>query len=121
MSDMEIKEFLKANPLINVGRLERSLGIPHGVIRVNSERKIPEKYRELIIESLGNYNPIKSHVVVEKEIVPPMPVKMDSGYVLRKVSKLGIGEHAYVLGKMENGLFKRKDDIADGSMVILKE
>jgi hypothetical protein len=118
---MEIKEFLKSHPFINAYSVEKALGIPVGTIRVNSERPIPEKYRAMIIESLNNYVPIREHVVVPVEKMPPMPVVEAKGrrLVVKRVTKVGIGEHAYIFGKMENGIFKRDNDIQDGASVVL--
>ena len=120
---MNAKEILKGMPLISISRMETSLGIPRGTIRLNNGRKIPEKYQQLIIESLSNYSPIHTHVVVEEK--EEMPLIMDKiefipvgkQYVVKRISKLGIGEHAYFFGKMENGIFKRDNDIPDGSIV----
>jgi len=118
---MEIKEFFRSNPLIKPSAIEKALGIPHGTIRLNVERKIPEKYERLIIESLSRYEAIKTHVVVKEEKFAPVPAEMPTGkkYVVRRVSKLGIGEHAYIFGKMEGGIFMRDNDIPDGREVIL--
>jgi hypothetical protein len=116
---MDIKEFLRENPLIRPSSIEKALGIPHGTIRLNNERGIPEKYQRLIIESLSNYTAIKEHVVVKE--VTPIPVKMGKEYVVKRVTRLGIGEHAYFIGKHDGALFKRENDIEDGSVVILKE
>jgi hypothetical protein len=120
---MDIKEFLKEFPLISPGSIESSLGIPHGTIRLNSDKPIPEKYRELIIESLDRYVAIRKVVVEEsiqeKVVVSEIKSKTGKEYVVRRINKLGIGEHAYVFGKMENGIFKRDNDIPDGSIVII--
>jgi hypothetical protein len=116
---MEIKEFLKSHPLINPYSVEKALGIPTGTIRLNSDRKIPEKYQRLIIESLANYNPIKTHVVekVPEIVFKPTPTGRD--LVVKRVYKLGIGEFAFIFGKMENGIFKRDNDIQDGTKITV--
>jgi hypothetical protein len=116
---MEIKEFLKSHPLINPYSVEKALGIPTGTIRLNSDRKIPEKYQQLIIESLQNYNPIKTHVVEKK--VPEItfkPTPAGQGYIVKRV-KIGITDYAYKIGKMEGKLFMSKNDIPDDTSVIL--
>jgi hypothetical protein len=124
---MDIKEFLKSHPFIKVYAIERELNLPTGTIRVNTDRKIPEKYQQLIIESLANYNPIKTHVVVDEKKVPEMPVILHEATfipkgrqcIVKRVTKLGIGEHAYIFGKMEGGIFKRDNDIQDNTKVII--
>lgn len=121
---MEIKEFFRSNPLIKPSAIEKALGIPHGTIRLNTERKIPARYEAMIIESLSRYDAVKYHVVVNQEIVPLMPVKTafepaGRKLIVKRVTKVGIGEHAYIFGKMNGKLFERDNDIQDGAVVVI--
>lgn len=124
---MDIKEFLREHLLISAFSVERTLGIPRGTIRLNNDRKIPEKYQQLIIESLSNYSPIHTHVVVEEKKVPEMPVRMQSGdrYYVVKSDKVVGGKYTYrimVEYADKSKLIKTEavDNIPDGSIVILQ-
>ena len=121
---MDIKEFLRTHPFIKVYSIEKELNLPVGTIRVNNPRPIPEKYQQLIIESLQNYNPIKTHVVVEEKkvtevVFKPVSEPMGKQCIVKRVTKLGIGEHAYIFGKMEGGIFKRDNDVQDNVRVTI--
>jgi hypothetical protein len=39
--------------------------------------------------------------------------------IVKRVTKIGIGEHAYIFGKMEGGIFKRDNDVQDGVRVTV--
>jgi hypothetical protein len=52
---MEIKDFLKLRPFINVASIERALNIPTGTIRLTNDRPIPDKYKDQIISLLSIY------------------------------------------------------------------
>jgi hypothetical protein len=117
---MDIKEFLRDNPLISPGSIESSLGIPHGTIRINSTKPIPEKWQAMIIESLDRYSAIRTHVVVEEKKMPEIaPKHAGKQFIAKRVTKLGVGEHAYFFGKMEGGIFKRDNDIQDGTIILI--
>ena len=119
ITNMDIKRFLREFPFISPGSIESSLGIPHGTIRLNNDRPIPEKYRDMIIESLSNYNPIKTHVVVEEKKVAETVFKpVGEQYIIKRV-KIGITDYAYKIGRMEGKLFMCKNDIPDNTPVIL--
>jgi hypothetical protein len=118
---MEIKDLLRELPFIRPSMIEKELGIPHGTIRLNSTRPIPEKYQAMIIESLDRYSAIKTHVVEKVPEIVFKPELKPAGKqcIVKRVYKLGIGEHAYIFGKMEGGIFKRDNDIPDGTTVII--
>lgn len=50
-----IKDFLLAHPGIIVKDVEKACLIPAGSIRLNSERKIPDKYREVLTNYLKQF------------------------------------------------------------------
>jgi uncharacterized protein YlzI (FlbEa/FlbD family) len=119
---MEIKRFFMENPLIRPSSIEKALGIPHGTIRLNSGRKIPEKYEAMIIESLERYSAIKVHRVESTEKIPEIVLKKPLGkeFIVKRVRRLSIGEHAYFFGKINSqGNFERDNDILDGASAIL--
>jgi hypothetical protein len=119
---MDIKEYLREHPLISAFSIERTLGLPRGTIRLNSDRKIPVKYEAMILDSLSNYVAIREHVVKEK--IEPISFKMPSvgkEYVLKKV-KVGIADHAFLIGTInDQGNFVRNNNVTEGMLVILKE
>lgn len=52
---MSIIEFINSHPLINWSGVEQLVGAPKGTIRVNSNRSIPAKYQELIVDVIEAY------------------------------------------------------------------
>jgi hypothetical protein len=127
---MDIKEFLRTHPFIKVYSIEKELNLPVGTIRVNNPRPIPEKYQQLIVESLANYNPIKTHVVVEERKVPEVvfkpvlePIDGDRYFVIKTNIRVG-GKYAYQIkveyaDKTKKIKIEATDDIPDGTPVIL--
>jgi hypothetical protein len=53
---MEIKDFLKSHPAINVHYIEKILNLPTGTIRPETNRSIPDKYKDKIIDLLKRYD-----------------------------------------------------------------
>jgi hypothetical protein len=112
-----MEKWLDEHPLISLTGIEFKLGITHGVLRRG--KPVPEKYRDAVRELLRSYGYEQGVVIPIEDKVSVMPLR-EEGYVVKRVRKLGIGECAYFIGKMEGGIFKRDNGIEDGSEVIKK-
>ena len=51
----EIKEWLKEHPAISIRMMEKTLGLPIGIVRVKGKKPIPLKYIKDIKRWLGEY------------------------------------------------------------------
>ena len=114
---MDIKEFLKSRPLISPLSIERVLNIPNGTIRLTNDRPIPDKYKDQIISLLSIYG-WNSSIITVNPIIPIreniVPISSDSPYYTKKDGKL------YAIMYKDGLMNKRKDDVPDGSIVIIK-
>jgi hypothetical protein len=111
-----MEEYLKNHPLINITSIEKALGLTHGTLRKG--KPIPERHLDRITELLRSYG---YDSTVEKE-KPAEVIKTTTGkeYVVRRVYKIGIEDkHAYHIGRVEGGLFRKDNDIQDGTRVII--
>lgn len=94
---MNIKDFLKLHPLISPLSIERTLNIPRCTISLTTNRHIPDKYNDLIIDLLKEYGYDKE-VLIEASNEPENDIKKDTKYFIR--------DKCVVLYK-DNGLNKR--------------
>lgn len=83
----DIKDWLIEHPAISIRYMEKSLGLPIGIVRVRSEKPIPSKYRHSILLFLKEYGMINDCVSKRKE------------YFFR---------NNHIVTK-EDGLFRKKD------------
>lgn len=51
----KITEWMIAHPLINASGIEKALDLPHGTIRMDGSRNIPEQHVDRIIVLLSKY------------------------------------------------------------------
>ena len=115
-----MEHYLKSHPLISTTGIEKALGLTHGLLRKG--KPIPEKYRGMIAELLSAYG-YDSGGVKEKpvEVIKQVfePATTGRQCIVRRITRLGIGEHAYIFGKMEGGIFKRDNDVQDNARVTI--
>jgi hypothetical protein len=89
-----IKQWLIDHPLIRVKGLEAKVKIPIGTIKVNLNRKIPEKYIAQIEEELSKYGYVGSAATSTPVITHPVAIPTEQATWKTSV------EHIEVLDKL---------------------
>lgn len=118
---IDIKEFLKSKPLISINAIEKQCDIPHGTIRLNSNRPIPEKYLGIITMLLSDYLPNNDVTTVSKDIVIPVtdvtkPITSnDKMYFVKRINK----DLILFNERKDTDKFDVRADIPEGSKLIV--